>query len=141
MERAYFINRCSKFKLMKIPRVQKLLKKAFNGEKLFAISLFAILSRSLSFTWIFWDALLSNVLYKKQKFYPDHLLRFMRLGIGISWFIGFVTPFTAGVFLIGDGLYSIIRYRSLKITKNFIEDVPRLARIGIGLVLLPVVLI
>src|SRR3989344_4583919 len=102
---------------MKIPGVNKLFKKAFNRERIFAISLFALLSRSLSFTWIFWDGLLSHVLYKGQKRFPDQALRFMRVGVGISWFIGLVTPVTAGLFLIGDGIYSIIRYRRLNITK------------------------
>jgi len=110
----------------------------FDRRKVFAISLFTTLSHSLAFTWIFWDALLSRTLYKHQKFFPDHALRFLRLGVGITWFVGLINPITAGVYLIGDGIYSIFRYRSLNITKNPIEDLPRLARIGCGLLMFPI---
>jgi hypothetical protein len=88
--------------------------------------------------WIVWDAILSHKLYKGQKFYPDQLLRFVRLGVGIGWFVGLVNPMTAGLILIADGVYSILRYRLLKVTTHTFEDVPRLIRIGTGLLMFPI---
>ena len=125
---------------MKVAKLKNRIKNIFHTRNIFAISLFAVLSRSLSFTWIFWDGYLSHKLYKHQKAFPDQILRFARLGIGISWFMGWINPTTAGVFLICDGAISILRYRSLNMTKSFIEDVPRLIRIGLGIMLLPLVI-
>ena len=122
-----------------VPKLSVRIRKIFTRPNVFAISLFAILSRSLSFTWIFWDAILSHKLYKHQQQFPDQMLRFFRLGVGISWFVGLINPMTAAIMLISDGAYSIARYRQLKITKHFIEDVPRIARIGVGLLLIPAV--
>lgn len=116
----------------------KLFKKVFNKKRIFLISLSTIVTRSFPSVWIIWDAILSNKLYKQQKFYPDQMLRFLRLGVGISWFVGLINPLTAGLILIGDGIFSIAKYRLQKVTKNFIEDVPRLIRIGTGLLLFPI---
>jgi hypothetical protein len=123
--------------LMKIPKLKYRIQNIFGRGNVLAISLFTTLSHSLAFTWIFWDALLSRKLYKNQKLFPDHALRFLRLGVGVTWFVGMINPITAGVYLIGDGIYSIFRYRMLKITKNPIEDLPRIARIGCGLLMFP----
>jgi energy-coupling factor transporter transmembrane protein EcfT len=114
------------------------IKNIFSKKRIFAISLSAAITKSLPFVWIIWDAILSHKIYKEQKIYPDHLLRFVRFGVGIGWFLGFINPLTAALFLIGDGIYSIFRYRILKVTKNFIEDVPRIIRISVGLLLFPI---
>jgi len=123
---------------MKIPSLRQRIKKLFEAKRVLSISLSALISRSLSFTWIIWDAILSIRLYKHQKIFPDHLLRFFRLGVGIGWFLGLVSPITAGIVLIADGVYSILRYRALNVTKNAIEDLPRLVRISTGLLLFPI---
>ena len=123
---------------MKVPDVKYRIQHIFDKRKVFAISLFTVLSHSLAFAWIFWDALLSNRLYKEQKMFPDQALRFLRVGVGITWFIGVISPITAGLYLVGDGIYSIFRYRVTKVTKTPIEDLPRLARIGVGLLMFPV---
>jgi len=125
---------------MKIPKLRDRVRSTFSNKNILFISLFAFVSRSLSFTWIFWDGIASHLLYKHQNKFPDQILRFFRMGVGISWFVGIISPFTAGLILIGDGVYSIIRYRSMNVTKNFIEDVPRLFRIGLGILLLPMAL-
>jgi len=122
-----------------IPRLEERIRTLFTRPNMLAISVFAILSKSLSFTWIFWDALLSHKLYKHQQAFPDQMLRFMRLGVGVSWFVGWINPLTAAIILAADGVYSIARYRQLKITKNFIEDVPRITRIGVALLMIPAV--
>jgi len=124
---------------VKIPKLGTRIRGMFTRPNVFAISLFALLSRSLSFTWIFWDALLSHKLYKHQQVFPDQALRFVRLGVGIGWFVGLINPLTAGIILAADGIYSIAHYRHMRITKNFIEDVPRIARICVGLLLVPAV--
>jgi len=125
--------------ISRVPKLKERIQTLFTRPNVVAISLFAIASRSLSFTWIFWDGLLSHKLYKHQNVWPDQFLRFFRVGVGISWFFGLVNPITAGIMLAADGIYSIVRYRQLKITQHFIEDVPRLARIGLALVLIPAV--
>jgi len=124
---------------LKVPELKNRIKTLFTGPNAFAISIFAILSRSLSFTWIFWDAFLSHKLYKHQDVFPDQILRFVRMGVGIGWFVGLVNPVSAGIMLAADGAYSIFRYRQLKVTKSFIEDVPRIARIAVALFLIPAV--
>jgi hypothetical protein len=123
---------------MKIEFLKHRIKDIFSKRRVLAISLSAIVTKSLPFVWIIWDAILSHKLYKHQKFFPDHMLRFLRLGVGIGWFVGLINPLTAGLILIGDGIYSIVRYRALKVTKSFIEDVPRLIRIGTGLLMFPI---
>jgi hypothetical protein len=133
-----FINPSPKIYLMEIKSLKHRIKHIFNKRRILTISLSAVVTRSLPTVWIIWDAILSHKLYNHQKFYPDHVLRFLRLGVGISWFAGLISPLTAGLILIGDGVYSIIRYRMLKVTKNFIEDVPRLIRIGTGLLMFPI---
>jgi len=119
---------------MEIERIKKL----FNKKNVLAISLSTIFTRSIPFSWVFWDAILSHKLYQKQKFYPDQMIRFLRLGVGISWFVGMINPLTAALILMGDGIFSIVRYRTLKTTKSFIEDVPRLIRISAGLMMFPI---
>lgn len=131
-----FINQLSKVKLMK--SLKHRIKSIFSKRGVLAISLSALVTKSLPLVWIIWDAILSHKLYKNQKIYPDQLLRFLRLGVGIGWFIGLINPVTAGLILIADGVYSILRYRFLRVTKSFIEDVPRMIRIGTGLLLFPV---
>ena len=127
----------SKIKSMKIVSFERKIKKIFETKRMFYIFLSAIISKSLSFTWILWDAILSIKLYKHQKIFPDHFLRFLRLGIGVGWLLGFVSSITAGIFLICDGAFSIYRYRSLRVTKSAIEDIPRLIRISTGLLMFP----
>jgi hypothetical protein len=123
---------------MKMKSLKYVIKNIFSKRRVLAISLSAVVTRSLPFVWITWDSILSHKLYKYQKLFPDHALRFLRLGVGISWFVGLINPLTAGMILVGDGIFSIIRYRALKVTKNFIEDVPRLIRIGTGLLMFPI---
>lgn len=125
---------------MEMKSLKHRIKNIFSKRRVFAISLSAIVTKSLPAVWIVWDAILSHKLYKHQKFYPDHMLRVVRLGVGIGWFVGLVNPLTAGLILIGDGIYSIARYRALKVTENFIEDVPRLIRIGTGLLMFPIII-
>lgn len=124
---------------MRIPSLRERIKKLFEAKRVLTITLSALVSRSVYFTWILWDAILSIKLYKHQKMFPDQLLRFFRLGIGIGWFFGLVSPVTAGIVLIADGVFSILRYRALNVTKNAIEDLPRLVRISTGLMMFPLV--
>lgn len=123
---------------MKIKSLKDRIKDIFSNRRILAISLSAVVTKSLPTVWIIWDAILSHKLYQHQNFYPDQALRFLRLGVGISWFVGLINPVTAGLILIGDGIYSIARYRALRVTKSFVEDVPRLVRIGTGLLMFPI---
>ncbi|MHA1742737.1 MAG: hypothetical protein ACTSV6_00635 [Candidatus Heimdallarchaeota archaeon] len=124
--------------MRKIKSLRHAMRHAFDKKGILGISLTAFATKSLPFVWIVWDAILSNKLYKHQKFYPDQLLRFLRFGVGVGWFFGFLNPVTAGLLLVGDGIFSILRYRALNTTKDIYEDVPRLIRVGIGIMMFPV---
>jgi len=123
---------------MIVPSLSRKFKKIFEAKKMFFIALSAFASKSLSFTWIIWDAILSIRMYKHQKVFPDQLLRFLRLGLGIGWLLGWVSPITVGVALVFDGVFSILRYRMLNVTQSSIEDLPRLIRISAGLLMFPI---
>ena len=109
--------------------------KVFDKKTGVAVLSLVVLAKSLPFAWIVSDAILSWKLYKKQS-QQEHALRWARLGVGITWFTGVLNPTVAGFLLVVDGIYSIFRYRRYKITKSFVEDVPRLARIGVGFIIM-----
>lgn len=100
-----------------------------------ALVFLTVITKSLPLIWLVGDAILSIKLYQKQNF-QEHALRWARLGIGVTWFVGLLNPLLAGFLLVVDGVYSIARYRYYNITKDFIEDVPRLARIGVGFLIM-----
>ena len=110
-------------------------KKVFDKRALVGVLSLAVLTKSIPLLWIVGDAILSWKLYKKQN-QQEHALRWARLGVGLTWFTGVLNPTVAGFLLVVDGVYSIFRYRRYNVTKSFVEDVPRLARIGVGFVIM-----
>jgi hypothetical protein len=120
---------------MKVKGLQKRVKLLFGKKTSFALTSLAILTKSFPLVWLVGDALLSIKLYKKQN-KQEHALRWARLGVGVAWFVGILNPLIAGFLLVVDGAYSIARYRYYHITKDFVEDLPRIARIGVGLAIM-----
>lgn len=116
---------------MRVKGLQKKVKLLFGKKTSFALTSLAVLTKSFPLVWLVGDALLSIKLYKKQN-KQEHALRWARLGIGVAWFVGILNPLIAGFLLVIDGVYSIARYRYYHVTKDFVEDLPRLARIGVG---------
>lgn len=110
-------------------------EKVFDRKSLVGVMSLAVLTKSIPLLWIVGDAILSWKLYRRQN-HQEHALRWARLGVGITWFTGVLNPTVAGFLLIVDGAYSIFRYRRYNITKSFVEDVPRLARIGVGFMIM-----
>ncbi len=122
-------------KVLKIKGLSERVKLLFGKKTTFALTSLAILTKSFPLVWLVGDALLSIKLYKKQNG-QEHMLRWARLGVGLTWFVGVLNPLVAGFLLVVDGIYSIARYRYYHITKDLIEDVPRLARVCVGLAMM-----
>lgn len=83
------------------------------------------------FSWknIFWDSYLGDGL-------PEKTMRFTRLITIISIIFRFVNTTFLGIYLALDGFYSIYRNRfELKLTKSWEEDVPRFARVILGILI------
>jgi hypothetical protein len=121
--------------LIRIKGFKKRADRLFGKKTMFGLTSLALLTKSFPLVWLVGDALLSIKLYKKQNG-QEHALRWARLGVGLSWFVGALNPLVAGFILVVDGLYSIARYRYYHVTKDFIEDVPRLARVGVGVMMM-----
>jgi len=121
---------------MKIPNLWERVKGLAKVEHGLGIIGTLIVTQSFALTWIIWDSLLSIRLYIHQKLFPDQTIRLGRLAMSIGILVRFINPIVGGLFFIGDGAYSIYRYRIKKVTVNDIEDMSRFARIGLGSLLL-----
>jgi len=93
-------------------------------------------TKSFPITWLVWDSLLSIKLYFHQKLFPDQAIRLGRLGMAVGVLVNIINPIVGGAYFIGDGLYSIFRYRFRGETVEDVEDFSRLGRIGIGSLLI-----
>lgn len=118
-------------RIVKLKGLQKRVRLLFGKKTAFALTSLAVLTKSFPLVWLVGDALLSIKLYKRQN-RQEHALRWARLGIGATWFVGILNPIVAGSLLVMDGVYSIARYRYYHVTKNLVEDIPRLTRVGVG---------
>jgi hypothetical protein len=81
------------------------------------------------FSWrsILWDSYLADDI-------PEKTMRFARILTALSVALRFISAAFLGICLAVDGLYSFYRHRfELKITKSWEQDVPKLARIVLGL--------
>lgn len=93
---------------------------------------FGILTKSAIFTYGFADGILSILQYRKQKFFPDQLIRIARSFMFIGTAAGFLSTKIAGFYLITDSLFSLSRYRNQEIYHHF----PRYFRFGLGWILM-----
>ncbi len=93
-------------------------------------TLINVLKSPVSWASVFWDGYVADE-------FPDHVMRFMKVFVGLAFIIRLVSGAFVGLFLAIDGLYSIYRHRfELAVTQNWREDVPRIARCLLGIVLL-----
>ncbi|MEM5777338.1 MAG: hypothetical protein QXJ06_02715 [Candidatus Aenigmatarchaeota archaeon] len=84
------------------------------------------------FSWksILWDSYIADEL-------PEKTMRFAKILTAISIALRLVNTTFLGIYLALDGLYSIYRHRfELNLTKSWEEDVPRFARIMLGLLII-----
>lgn len=107
------------------------LKRLFAGAKKSIIRLINnSLKSPLSWRSIFWDGYLVDE-------FPEHVMRVLRILIGLAYIIKSINITFLGLFLVIDGIYSVYRYRfEFKLTKTWHEDIPRLARSLLGFMLM-----
>lgn len=74
------------------------------------------------------DGITSTYLYKEEKFFPYHFLRYGRI---IANMAGIVNPFIAVAWNMGDGIYSLILYKNA----TGLETLPRFGRVLNGALL------
>jgi len=118
--------------LSKYQRMVKLRKRIAEVLTPPTIILFGFLVRVfLSFTsfikavllsWGTIDGIISNYLYKHEKFFPYQFLRYGRIVANLAWVINPIIPI---IWNIGDGIYSLHVYSKAE----GIENLPRLGRI------------
>lgn len=88
------------------------------------------LNSPLSWRSIIWD---NNIADE----FPDHLMRTSRYLIGLTYVTHLINIALVGVFLVVDGVYSIYRNRfEVALTRQWTDDVPRVARSLLGVVLI-----
>ncbi|MEM0473423.1 MAG: hypothetical protein QXF88_01745 [Candidatus Aenigmatarchaeota archaeon] len=83
------------------------------------------------FSWrsVMWDSYLADEL-------PEKTMRFTRIVTALGFILKFLNSAALGLFMIVDGIYSFYRNRfELKLTKSWHEDVPRFARIMLGMLI------
>jgi hypothetical protein len=115
--------------LLKSLRLYKL-KRFFAKAKDFVNNFIQDTFRS-PFSWInvLWDSYLADDI-------PEKTMRFAKILTALSVALRFISTTFLGICLAIDGLYSFYRHRfELKITKSWEQDVPRFARIILGLLI------
>lgn len=95
-----------------------------------AISFFHDVFKSpLSWRSVMWDSYLADGL-------PEKTMRFTRLVTALGFVLKLFNSAFIGLFMIFDGIYSFYRNRfELKLTKSWHDDVPRFARIMLGILI------
>jgi len=78
--------------------------------------------RALLISWGVLDGVVSNYIYREEKFFPYQFLRYGRIIANIS---GIISPAIPIVWNISDGIYSMIIYRRA----HPVENLPRLGRV------------
>ena len=78
--------------------------------------------RAILISWGVIDGIVSNYIYKEEKFFPYQFLRYGRI---IANFSGIVSPVIPIVWNISDGIYSMILYQRA----HAVENIPRLGRV------------
>jgi hypothetical protein len=72
--------------------------------------------RALLISWGVFDGVISNYLYKEEKFFPYQFLRYGRIIANIS---GIISPAIPIIWNISDGICSMIVYERAHIVENF----------------------
>jgi hypothetical protein len=113
-------------------KIEKIKKRVYEAISLPTILLFGLLIkvltsfvgwiRAILISWGVIDGIISNYIYKEEKFFPYQFLRYGRIIANIS---GIISPVIPIIWNISDGIYSMIIYQKAHVVENF----PRLGRI------------
>ncbi len=72
--------------------------------------------RAILISWGVLDGIISNYMYKEEKFFPYQFLRYGRIIANLS---GIFSPVIPLVWNISDGIYSMIIYEKAHLVENF----------------------
>jgi len=113
-------------------RLEKIKRRACEALSFPTILLFGLLIRVLTsfvgwvrallISWGVLDGVVSNYIYKEEKFFPYQFLRYGRIIANIS---GIISPVIPIVWNISDGIYSMIIYERA----HPVENLSRLGRV------------
>jgi hypothetical protein len=113
-------------------KIEKVKKRLYEAISLPTILLFGLFIRVLTsfvgwikailISWGVIDGIISNYIYKEEKFFPYQFLRYGRIIANIS---GIISPVIPIIWNISDGIYSMIIYQRAHVVENF----PRLGRV------------
>lgn len=107
-------------------RIEKIKKRAYEALSLPTIILagfliriitsFAGWLRAILISWGVLDGIVSNYMYKEEKFFPYQFLRYGRIIANLS---GIISPVIPLVWNISDGIYSMVIYERAHLVENF----------------------
>jgi len=113
-------------------RIEKIKERASEALSLPTILLFGLLIRILTsfvgwirallISWGVLDGVLSNYIYKEEKFFPYQFLRYGRIIANLG---GIISPVLPIIWNISDGIYSMIIYEKA----HPVENLSRLGRV------------
>jgi hypothetical protein len=72
--------------------------------------------RAILISWGVFDGVISNYLYKEEKFFPYQFLRYGRIVANLG---GIISPVIPIIWNISDGIYSMIIYERAHVVENF----------------------
>jgi uncharacterized RDD family membrane protein YckC len=72
--------------------------------------------RAILISWGVLDGVISNYIYKEERFFPYQFLRYGRIIANLS---GIISPAIPIIWNISDGIYSMIIYERAHIVENF----------------------
>ncbi|MGC9200785.1 MAG: hypothetical protein ACP5F8_02405 [Candidatus Aenigmatarchaeota archaeon] len=107
-------------------RIEKIKKRVYEALSLPTIFLagfiirivtsFAGWLRAILISWGVLDGVISNYMYKEEKFFPYQFLRYGRIIANLS---GVFSPVIPLIWNISDGIYSMIIYEKAHVAENF----------------------
>jgi len=113
-------------------RLERIKRRAYEALSLPTILLIGLLIRVLTsfvgwvrallISWGVFDGIVSNYIYREEKFFPYQFLRYGRIIANVS---GLVSPVIPIIWNISDGIYSMIIYERA----HPVENIPRLGRV------------
>ena len=116
-------------------RIERVKERAYEAISIPTILIFGLLVRvvtsfvgwirAILISWGVLDGIVSNYIYKEEKFFPYQFLRYGRIVANLS---GIITPVIPLIWNISDGIYSMIIYERA----HPVEHLPRLGRVVNG---------
>jgi len=116
-------------------RIERVKERAYEAISIPTILIFGLLVRvvtsfvgwirAILISWGVLDGIISNYIYKEEKFFPYQFLRYGRIVANLS---GIITPVIPLIWNISDGIYSMIIYERA----HPVEHLPRLGRVVNG---------